>query len=101
MAVEVDERLIEADNHLQGRNVAGGKGLLLREAEGDAVGFGDAVDFGAGFGDGLADGDGLAAGLLLGAVLDLRDSCCCGATGISWTRRHAPVEIARVVRRLG
>jgi broad specificity phosphatase PhoE len=26
--VEVDERLIEADNHLQGRNVAGGQGLF-------------------------------------------------------------------------
>jgi broad specificity phosphatase PhoE len=26
--IEVDERLIEADNHLQGRNVAGGKGLF-------------------------------------------------------------------------
>ncbi len=26
--IHVDERLIEADNHLQGRNVAGGKGLF-------------------------------------------------------------------------
>ncbi|HKC29667.1 MAG TPA: histidine phosphatase family protein [Jatrophihabitans sp.] len=26
--VEIDKRLIEADNHLQGRNVAGGKGLF-------------------------------------------------------------------------
>jgi broad specificity phosphatase PhoE len=26
--IDVDERLIEADNHLQGRNVAGGKGLF-------------------------------------------------------------------------
>jgi broad specificity phosphatase PhoE len=26
--VEIDDRLIEADNHLQGRNVAGGKGLF-------------------------------------------------------------------------
>jgi broad specificity phosphatase PhoE len=28
LAVEIDERLIEADNHLQGRRVAGGKGLF-------------------------------------------------------------------------
>ena len=28
LEIKVDERLIEADNHLQGRNVAGGKGLF-------------------------------------------------------------------------
>jgi broad specificity phosphatase PhoE len=28
LEIEVDERLIEADNHLQGRKVAGGKGLF-------------------------------------------------------------------------
>lgn len=28
LPIEIDERLIEADNHLQGKRVAGGKGLL-------------------------------------------------------------------------
>jgi broad specificity phosphatase PhoE len=32
LEVNVDERLIEADNHLQGRNVAGGKGLFTDPA---------------------------------------------------------------------